>query len=338
MGLFDKFNTMGNIPGLSPELMKTINNERMMGMASKMLEASSRSTDPRHGSMAYGFGKGLEGYGEGTRRGMTNAMQTEAFRKKEKQRLFGRALMDAEEDGQLEAPGGLAAIIHQGMEMGVVDPMAGLAYIEKSKDLEPAKTRQQTVGNEILNQQWNKVTGSWETKTKAPRWQVKDGKGKVTPAQDATNIEIDQARSYIKKSGVNKADLIKRTQESSKTGRTNPDYDPTLARAWGKASQRKTGEDPSFENFYRTYTGGEDMNQRMVRPDFYNPMMGGGGGDSRLLGAAPQAPAARAPIAQAAPKAPVRKLDRAIATQLLKEAGGNKEKARKLARERGYSF
>lgn len=71
----------------------------------------------------------------------------------------------------------------------------------------------------------------------------------LTAAQQRANIEIDAAREITQ--GLDPADIRKRTQKTTDTGRENPDYDPGLARATSLAARRKIGEDQDFDSRQR---------------------------------------------------------------------------------------
>ncbi|MBK7463972.1 MAG: hypothetical protein IPJ50_15405 [Betaproteobacteria bacterium] len=66
-----------------------------------------------------------------------------------------------------------------------------------------------------------------------------------TLSQDRGNLEIDDARQAI--AGFTQEDIRKRTAKTTDTGRENPDYDPTLARAVSLANRRKIGADDHFD-------------------------------------------------------------------------------------------
>lgn len=76
--------------------------------------------------------------------------------------------------------------------------------------------------------------------------------GLTTPQQRA-NDEIDAARQAL--SGMNRHDVMRKTQSATATGRNNPDYDPQLAGQWKLANRRKYGDDPQFDQFTRQQSG-----------------------------------------------------------------------------------
>lgn len=67
----------------------------------------------------------------------------------------------------------------------------------------------------------------------------------LTPAQERSNAEIDAARDAV--AGLSPAEINKRTQKATDTGRPNEAYDPALARAVTLANRRKIGDDPHFD-------------------------------------------------------------------------------------------
>lgn len=63
--------------------------------------------------------------------------------------------------------------------------------------------------------------------------------------QQRGNAEIDAARSRV--AGMDAAEIKRRTANYTATGRENPDYDPTLAKAVTLANRRKVGADDEFD-------------------------------------------------------------------------------------------
>lgn len=68
---------------------------------------------------------------------------------------------------------------------------------------------------------------------------------KLTASQQRSNLEIDDAREQV--AGLTPAEIRSRTAKTTDTGRENPDYDPSLARAASLANRRKLGNDPHFD-------------------------------------------------------------------------------------------
>lgn len=82
----------------------------------------------------------------------------------------------------------------------------------------------------------------------------------VTPPQAANNQEIDDARNMISSIPVPpgstlRDEIMRRTQQTSNTGRINPDYDPLISRAITKATNRKIGNDQDFDQFMNLLNG-----------------------------------------------------------------------------------
>jgi hypothetical protein len=76
------------------------------------------------------------------------------------------------------------------------------------------------------------------------RRQAKGGGG-LTATQQRSNFEIDAAREMV--AGLSPQEIQRRTAKATSTGRENPDFDPSLARAAGLAGRRKVGEDEWFD-------------------------------------------------------------------------------------------
>ncbi len=83
----------------------------------------------------------------------------------------------------------------------------------------------------------------------------RDPDGDTTPAQQANNAEIDAARATLDRMGLDKAEILRRIQKATNTGRENPDYDPGLERLVRTATQRKVGKDLKFNLIHRRYLG-----------------------------------------------------------------------------------
>lgn len=67
----------------------------------------------------------------------------------------------------------------------------------------------------------------------------------LTLTQQRSNAEIDAARDQV--AGLDQAEIQRRTAKTTDTGRENPDFDPTLARASSLANRRKVGDDQEFD-------------------------------------------------------------------------------------------
>lgn len=70
--------------------------------------------------------------------------------------------------------------------------------------------------------------------------------GGVTLPQQRSNAEIDAARAAV--SGMSSAEILRRSQKATNTGRENPDYDPSIAHAANLAGRRKIGADDYFDS------------------------------------------------------------------------------------------
>lgn len=73
----------------------------------------------------------------------------------------------------------------------------------------------------------------------------REATGGLTPTQQRQNAEIDAARETV--AGMDPAEIRNRTAKTTDTGRENPDYDPTLAKAASLAGRRKIGQDDLFD-------------------------------------------------------------------------------------------
>lgn len=69
----------------------------------------------------------------------------------------------------------------------------------------------------------------------------------LTTAQQRTNDSIFAARRQL--TGMTQDDVLARTQSHTATGRENPNYDPSLARAVKLAQSRLYGDDPAHDTF-----------------------------------------------------------------------------------------
>ncbi|MCH8999957.1 MAG: hypothetical protein IID48_17075 [Proteobacteria bacterium] len=83
----------------------------------------------------------------------------------------------------------------------------------------------------------------------------RDPNGGVTPAQQANNAEIDQARETLATLALDKTAIKRLTQRFADTGRVNTEFEQLLDRVLRTATQRKVGDDPDFKRVYRQYYG-----------------------------------------------------------------------------------
>lgn len=91
-------------------------------------------------------------------------------------------------------------------------------------------------------------------------------RGGLTAAQERSNAEIDAAREQV--AGLTPDEIRRRTQKQTDTGRENPDYDPTLARASTLASRRKVGADDDFDNRDRRTPAAPALDRKEVASRF----------------------------------------------------------------------
>lgn len=70
--------------------------------------------------------------------------------------------------------------------------------------------------------------------------------GGLTLPQQRSNAEIDAARAAV--SGMSPAEILRRSQKATNTGRENPDYNPAIAHAANLAGRRKIGADDHFDS------------------------------------------------------------------------------------------
>jgi hypothetical protein len=73
------------------------------------------------------------------------------------------------------------------------------------------------------------------------------GGGGMSVPQQRLNDSIDAARQQL--TGMSQEDVLRKTQSSLSSGRTNPEFDINLSRAAKLATSRKYGEDPEHDKF-----------------------------------------------------------------------------------------
>jgi hypothetical protein len=127
---------------------------------------------------------------------------------------------------------------------------AGMAGIAAARGVRPKGT-----GNlvETPDGYFNRDTGDYEKGKDGKALRVPDrrlffdpNRGSLTQAQERSNIEIDAARARI--ATLDPAEVRRRSQKATNTGRENPDYDPSIAREAALASRRKVGTDEFFDS------------------------------------------------------------------------------------------
>jgi len=74
---------------------------------------------------------------------------------------------------------------------------------------------------------------------------ITDRRGLPTLGQERGNAEIDASRERI--AGLTPDEIKRKTANYTATGRENPDFDPTLAKAVTLANRRKIGDDQTFD-------------------------------------------------------------------------------------------
>ena len=75
--------------------------------------------------------------------------------------------------------------------------------------------------------------------------QRRDAGARLTLPQTRINSEIDAARERV--TGLSPEEIKRKTANYTATGRENPDFDPTLAKAVSLANRRKYGADDHFD-------------------------------------------------------------------------------------------
>ena len=132
---------------------------------------------------------------------------------------------------------------------------------DRAFDVPSAPTvREFKEGNRVVTKRWEPSTRSWVQMGDAPRFKPGE-RGDLTLAQQSSNAEIDQARASLDRRGLDKAEIQRRTQKALNTGRSNPEYDDDLGRVVRMATQRKTGNDPDYQRYFRTYLGGLEFSE-----------------------------------------------------------------------------
>lgn len=115
----------------------------------------------------------------------------------------------------------------RGQDIGQAAEAAKLGLTLRGQDLQANTAREQISGHERVA----------EIQSNAAK--------RLTLPQVRENLEIEAARQRI--AGMDPAEIKRRTANYTETGRENPDFDPTLAKAQSLAQRRLYGDDPSFE-------------------------------------------------------------------------------------------
>jgi hypothetical protein len=115
----------------------------------------------------------------------------------------------------------------RGQDIGQAAEAAKLGLTLRGQDLQANTAREQIYGHERVA----------EIQSNAAK--------RLTLPQVRENLEIEAARQRI--AGMDPAEIKRRTANYTETGRENPDFDPTLAKAQSLAQRRLYGDDPGFE-------------------------------------------------------------------------------------------
>lgn len=97
------------------------------------------------------------------------------------------------------------------------------------------------------NRQYVKVAEAPRQPSVVIRQGGRNGADDLSTPQQRANEEIDAAREAL--AGMNRNEVMRRTQSATATGRNNPDYDPQLAGQWKLANRRKYGDDAQFDAY-----------------------------------------------------------------------------------------
>lgn len=119
-----------------------------------------------------------------------------------------------------------------------------------------------------LQQQYLAETDPAKKAELADQIGVINGKGRggaeqLSMPQHRSNAEIDAARARI--AGLNPDEIKRKTANFTSTGRENPDFDPTLAKAVSLANRRKYGADDEFDQRQQAQTTKGDDGDVMTR-------------------------------------------------------------------------
>ncbi len=169
------------------------------------------------------------------------------------------------------------------------------------------QTRTVKRGKEFVTEEWRAGKG-WTEVGRGPRFSPKESGGLSLP-QQANNAEIDQARATLDRMRLDKAEILRRTQKATNTGRANPNYDPSIERIVRLATQRKTGDDRDYRRYFGTYLGGVELSDpagmrplppgvSAEEPNIFERGLSllGFGGDTSPAGAKPFVPGAVKPF------------------------------------------
>ncbi len=125
---------------------------------------------------------------------------------------------------------GIAAGINterRGQDLGYGAKMAQMGLTARGQDLQASTARDRFDTQERIA----------DTRANVPQ--------RLTQPQQRTNQEIQAARQRL--AGMDPAEVRRRTANFTATGRENPDFDPTLAKAQSLAGRRMYGADDDFD-------------------------------------------------------------------------------------------
>ena len=116
------------------------------------------------------------------------------------------------------------------------------------------KTRRRIQGGTVIQEEFDPVSGEFSEIGRGPRFKPA-GAGGITLTQERDNLEIAAARRELAASGLSREEILKRSQKATDTGFDNPEFDPFINRLVRAATQRKTGPDPEFKQFFSRIFG-----------------------------------------------------------------------------------
>ncbi len=223
--------------------------ELALQLASKQAEREQKRQDTAHAEAIKAFGNGDFDLARNLSRQYRLGM--EAIFENPSATQAARLLAKSIEHLKLEPAQSIAYMDAAAQKYAETRDMgqAGQAGIAAARGVRPKGT-----GNlvETPDGYYNRDTGDYEHGRDGKVLRVPDrrlffdpNRGSLTQAQERSNIEIDAARDRI--ATMDPAEVKRRSQKATNTGRENPDYDPSIARAAALASRRKIGKDDSFD-------------------------------------------------------------------------------------------
>lgn len=153
------------------------------------------------------------------------------------------AAIHANASGAAEAQRNEVAI--RGQDLGYGAKVAAQGLTARAQDLGLQRSQER---NDVLTRGQDVRAGTSADRTAsneaiaAARITERNG---PSLGQQRGNAEIDAARERI--AGMDQAEIKRRTANFTATGRENPEYDPTLAKAVTLANRRKVGDDQEFD-------------------------------------------------------------------------------------------